>query len=403
MENYLWVGNSQYGEKSIMKKYKNVIFLSSQPLIGHIRNTIYFDDLVNAGFHVEFWCFRKLCNYKYYLPNELKEEFRDFSSKRKLREELGKFSAEDTFVFLESIHTIRAYRVVRMFRDFDLGRLVLYNTFPYEQSYYDHLKRSRSVWQKICDIWRQRRIDKRIAESLFARNVRIALTFCPGCPPGQSLPADRVPLNYIFTGGGDIPEEWRGKPYCLYIEQGFPYHPDLAFHGVDTRGNRFLEYTNAFFRKIEDEYKIPVVIAAHPKSPMKSEDYEGRPFLRGCLEGLIDHAEYVTGHESNAFNYAIIRHKKIALFHDSFLRDKVVHTAWRADKLGSLIGANVYDSENPPEHIEFKCDPEKCDLYSRTYLIGNPGYGNAEIIIRTLSGEKVEPPGPEARTNFERL
>ena len=376
-----------------MKTYRNIIFLSSQPLIPHIKNSIYMKELMEAGFHVEFWCFRKLCNYKYDFPNELTDEFSDFSRKKDLFAALKRFSSDDTFVFLESIHTLSAYSVVKRFRRFDMGTLVLYRTFPYERSFYDGLKRKTSLRKKIGEIWVQHRLNKRIADYLFNRNIRITYKFQSGCEGSAANGTKLIPINYIFTGGKERPEEWRDKPYCLYIEQGWPKNQDLIHHGVNIEGNRFCESCNAFFKKIEDEYGVPVIIAGHPKSPMTSEDFGGRPFIRGCLESLIDGAEYVTGHESTAFNYAVIKHKKLALFHESFLREQVPHIAWRTDKLASLLGVESYDAEALPPHIEFKCAPEKYDRFSRDYLIGDPGRNNAQIIIDTLSGKT---PTPEA-------
>src|SRR5699024_6929850 len=56
------------------------------------------------------------------------------------------------------------------------------------------------------------------------------------------------------------------EKYCLFIDQYFPYHPDGIELGFKLNSNTYYNEMRNFFRFIEENHNIKVVIGLHPRS-----------------------------------------------------------------------------------------------------------------------------------------
>ena len=104
--------------------------------------------------------------------------------------------------------------------------------------------------------------------------------------------------------------------YIVFLDTFFPYHPDLKkFFNVNLEycGNRYNKSLIRFFDFIEEKYKMPVVIAAHPKSNYKSGDFGKREIIRYQTDNLVINSSAVLTHGSNSISYAILADKPMAL------------------------------------------------------------------------------------------
>ncbi|QTQ16755.1 hypothetical protein [Treponema parvum] len=63
---------------------------------------------------------------------------------------------------------------------------------------------------------------------------------------------------------------YNGKPYCVYLDQYFPFHPDiktqLGFDFTDEDKKDFVNDMNKVFEHIRNKYNMDIIIAAHPRA-----------------------------------------------------------------------------------------------------------------------------------------
>lgn len=109
----------------------------------------------------------------------------------------------------------------------------------------------------------------------------------------------------------NIPER-----YAVFCDQYFPYHPDnesFIMGDIDKLATEYYSLMNQYFEYLENEYKVRVVVAAHPKSDYKGNEFNGRPIVKFKTLELVRYADIVIQHSSMSISYAVIFDKPIAL------------------------------------------------------------------------------------------
>jgi len=130
------------------------------------------------------------------------------------------------------------------------------------------------------------------------------------------------------------------EKYILFIDIAFPIHPDIpSFYGVPMgEKQRYLKVMNDFFNNIEKEYKLPVVIALHPKCTYTDEDYGGRRTFKYKTGQLIRDSEMVLTQGSTSTTLAVIYNKPTLFFYTQYMLDYVPKAIckinWYAQSLG---------------------------------------------------------------------
>ncbi len=105
------------------------------------------------------------------------------------------------------------------------------------------------------------------------------------------------------------------KPIAVFLDSYLPFHPDWLYFndGQDIDADRYYGALNNFFDIVENNLKIEVVIAAHPRSdydPLK-DYYKGRKCIKGQTVKLVKESKLVLANFSTAINMASLFHKPI--------------------------------------------------------------------------------------------
>lgn len=93
-----------------------------------------------------------------------------------------------------------------------------------------------------------------------------------------------------------------------------PLHPDTKlFKMKNIKPNIYYPQLCEFFQRVENQYCMPIVIAAHPKAVEYKEKkfFEGREILFNRTAELCQNAHFVLAHDSTSVNYPIAFSKKI--------------------------------------------------------------------------------------------
>ena len=133
--------------------------------------------------------------------------------------------------------------------------------------------------------------------------------------------------------------------YAVFCDNYFPDHPD--FKSIDKveklpDANEYRSSLNRFFTYIEQLYQLKVVIAAHPKSEYKGDEFEGRAIIKYKTNELIKHSEMVFIHSSNSISFAVLADKPIVFItNESYSSMK--QNQIRIAALASLLGLSYYN------------------------------------------------------------
>ncbi|MGL2988125.1 hypothetical protein ACSVH5_11070 [Flavobacterium sp. RSSA_27] len=102
--------------------------------------------------------------------------------------------------------------------------------------------------------------------------------------------------------------------YILFLDEYLPLHPDTVLFNIkNVKVEDYYPELNSYFDRVEKQYGLPVVIAAHPKAiRYKTEDFfNGRKVVFNETAQLTNNAFFVLAHDSTSINYPIASGKKL--------------------------------------------------------------------------------------------
>ena len=168
------------------------------------------------------------------------------------------------------------------------------------------------------------------------------------------------------------------KPYAVFLDQYVPLHPDSQNFkkGVYPRctPEKYYPALNSFFNIFEKNFKMEVIVCAHPKSDYGSgENYlYGRKFIKNKTMHLVENSNIVFAHCSTAISFAILYKKPLVfLLSDEYVRSFDNYTpSVMAKKLNSPC-FNIDDKNNNSKikNINlFKINTKKYKIYKDDYI-----------------------------------
>ena len=245
-----------------------------------------------------------------------------------------------------------------------------------------------SLFDRLCYLWQRR---DRVAATIASRLRRLSLgnaeiVIAGGRVAERSHEASSRVIKahsmdydiYLALKKSDctIPVADQKTEYILYLDEDLVFHQDFAHLGLPylTTAERFFPNISRFFSKIEKQYGIPVIIAAHPRSCYKEEDdyFNGRKIVKGKTPELVKGASLVLAHASTSISFAVLFERPILLLRskdiDRNRRMKLSIQAF-ADKL-SLFSVNIdeIDMDFILDEKVFQLNQHKYMEYSYDYL-----------------------------------
>ena len=101
----------------------------------------------------------------------------------------------------------------------------------------------------------------------------------------------------------------------VFLDEYLPFHPDYGSLGTSSPSGPEDYYPSLcrFFDFLEREYRVRIVIAAHPRARYEDHpDYfGGRPVVKGETLELVRKSGFVISHSSTALNFAVLFHKPV--------------------------------------------------------------------------------------------
>lgn len=151
--------------------------------------------------------------------------------------------------------------------------------------------------------------------------------------PGSRHASRVVPINYADY---DLCEKVRHEKiapviegrYAVFLDSYLPHHPDLNVEGWPAIApNEYYASLISFFDKLEAEYEVKVVIAAHPRADYRTfNPFGGREIYSFQTAELVKDTSFVVVHSSYSQSHAILNAKPIIFIYTSEMLTAYRHT-----------------------------------------------------------------------------
>lgn len=180
------------------------------------------------------------------------------------------------------------------------------------------------------------------------------------------------------------------EKYILFMDAGLAHLPSHEGKKNAIDKEEYLNAMNKFFDRIEKQFSLPVIIAAHPKSEYKENDFNGRQIILYKTSELLKYAELVLAHYSTSLIELVLEKKKVVfLYSKDYMNSDSRTVLENASEYAEMLNASLVDIKEE-QKIEVKYDEEAYERFINRFLICNSKKDkkNAELIVEFL--EKLE-------------
>lgn len=305
--------DSQTGLSESLQKRK-IILIDHEPYTARRGRIFYLDTLMADGFEVEVW---DLSSYFYPTLNLYKSEDSDYvyrlSSWPRIVDQLAGTDVLRTLFVVEVPNHWKHRKLFRLLKE---KRCYTIRISLYEASNLPALPLlKRWKYWEARSIMRYMRI---VGGSVLYKMYRywyhikpydLCLTSREGFPDTRRINQTDYETYQKIKDCSPLISE----PYVVFIDQYFPLHPDFAIYYYKklTGEKQYQQCLNVFFQKIEQKYKVKVVIAAHPKSDYDLFTFQGRKIIKYRSPELIKYARFIIMHTSLAISFVFLFNKPV--------------------------------------------------------------------------------------------
>ena len=176
--------------------------------------------------------------------------------------------------------------------------------------------------------------------------------------------------------------------YILFMDAGLAHLPSHEGKPNAIDKSDYLRTMNAFFEKTEKQYGLPVIVAAHPKSGYREQDFMGRPIILYKTPELLKYAELVLAHYSTSLIELVLQKKKVIfMYSEDYMNSDSRTVLETATEYADMLNAPLIDVKKA-EKIEAHYDEKAYDRFIDRYIVctGKKECSNAQLIIQFLNG-----------------
>jgi hypothetical protein len=149
-------------------------------------------------------------------------------------------------------------------------------------------------------------------------------------------------------------KETATEQYILFLDEYLPLHPDTVLFKIkNVKAEDYYPELNSYFDRVEKQFGMPVVIAAHPKA-IRYEDEDffcGRKVVFNQTALLTKDAFFVLAHDSTSINYPIAFGKKIHFITSENIMNSINGVHRNVLNFANYLGCNCQFMNNNDESI----------------------------------------------------
>lgn len=372
---------------------KKIVILSQAPLTPQIKRNNYIEDFLSVGYKdLEFWDLSQYLHPGMSFVDELHESYVKYAvSLKELKQLLIPIDSVNTIFVLDFDISWSARHIFAELSKSGCSyvRIDMYaNTYLYTS----RIKQLAKLFSKSL---------KSIVKAKMGIIGYRIYAFIHHIPPfkhyysSSSIVSCTDKINhpdyeeFSFTESKQI----CNFNYILFVDTCFGTHPDDVFiykyKNIPANKN-YQESVNHFFSYLEHKYKIPVVIAAHPKSNYRNGEFGGRRIIKYNTKNLVIFADKVILQLCNTISWVVLANKPVT-FITTKDYDSLAHRKKRLRQLVKILGTKVYDIDSVPySEITFsRIEDKKRMSYINTYLTDESTCRKRNIDILKASFESL--------------
>jgi len=380
-----------------MKKRK-IIFIDFTPITQNRKELFCLNIFEENGFDVEYWTLYPYYHPKIQYPDELSStNYFLLKSLDDMETRLSDIDPKNALVIVESCSYI--YRAC--FRLLAQYNIVTTRIYPF--SGISNLK--MNLKGKIRRVLSSNPIPKgidflkeKVLYKLYKKKYGIPdkmIVFSSSQPrTGVINHPDYNNYLKIKNDKDQIVEE----KYIVFIDIYFPLHPDFIIYKnkkIDKDPSTYRQSLNKFFDYVENRYKMPVIIAAHPKSLYKGDEFGNRKIIVYQTCKLVKNSELVITHLSTSTAFAILFNRPtVFIITDGMAKDSKLF--YKLKCYAKQLHKNVYNIDHDDfSKFDFSdFNPTDRNHYIYTYLTTpeTENLSNKDLIIKeyTTLFEKLQ-------------
>lgn len=377
-----------------MNYHKNkIIFLREGTLTTSIAKMYLLKEMEEAGYEIELWRLNFLRKIHHNLPDEI--EWNNYYSINSYVEFKDKICSYDP------THTLIVSSVSPVFFNRKIYKLLTIKHIPYfslvifgsaiENPNYSLRERielafSSNILPKIkptIENWYMKYIYEKFYHINFKHHI-------VSCHNPREIAINSNDYN-AYLSNRNFTSSIINEKYIVFIDVFYPLHPELpsVYHFHNPNKQPYLKSINHFFDFIEEKYKLPIVIALHPKSTYSEKDFNGRKTYKYQTDILVKYADYVLTHISTSTTLAVIYNKPTLFLYPQYMLDNtpkyVKKILWLAKSLGKKA-LNIDEIQNNDlEILPFDEKYRYFCIYNYMTTKENENKTNKEIIISILN------------------
>lgn len=308
-------------------RFDKIIYIRYMPLTKKIYTDFYMEEVEKAGLEVEYWDLTAL----FFKSSSFMEDASDLVNTKKINSYLEleqniKSEPMLSKVLFISIMTFEG-RIIKLYKLLTKYNCQLSvfgrNMFPVasSKSFLQNIKHIRL--STIVNRFKTKKLIKLVNEG---KIKKYDIVFLGGSLGWQGIGV--IDLNYlkgieqVKVNSDDYDnylllknqDSVSSDNYILFLDEYLPLHPDTVLFNIkNIKEEDYYPQLNDYFDRVEKQFNLPVVIAAHPKAiRYKTEDFfNGRKVVFHETVELTKNAAFVIAHDSTSINYPIAFNKKI--------------------------------------------------------------------------------------------
>lgn len=350
----------------------NIVFINHEPFTKRQRELFYIEQFLATGFNIEVWDLSQYVFKGINVVDTLEDEsytvkidsYNDLCSKMSI------IDVRATVFVVECVDCWNTRKIYRLLSDYScyMVRIDFYANTDLKEKFSDKLSRFLSPAFLVVLRGKVNSIATRLYKKIYSiKGFDRYLS--------SSSLVDRTDKinhpdyeNYRFKEHIPI----LSYDYIVFCDNYFPYHPDFKYFHKYKKVPSDKEYQsilNHFFSFLEEKYKMPVVIAAHPKAKYQGHEFENRKIIKYQTDNLVINSSMVVLHASNSISYAILSDKPFIFITTNGYSQLCIYQQ-RLDILASSLRKKVYnvDIANYDDINPKPVDEKVKDFYVYTYL-----------------------------------
>lgn len=349
-------------------RFEKVIYIRYMPLTKKIYSDFYMQEVIDAGLSVEYWditpLFFKENSYLENSSNLINTKV--FNSYLEIEEQI-KLEPILSKVLFVSIMTFEG-RVKKLYQIFTKYNCILSvfgrNMFPVAsrpRTAFGILKRFRFSY--VLNYIKLRRLVKLLKQGKIKKYDYAFIGGDLGWQGiGRVTEDDLIHTKKIKVNSDDYDNYLLLKDkkfaveheYILFLDEYLPLHPDtILFNIKNVKAEDYYPLLNKYFDRVEKQFNMPVIIAAHPKAARyKNEDFfSGRKVVFNETAQLTNSAYFVLAHDSTSINYPICFNKKIHFITSKSIMSGIEEVHRNVIHFANYLGCNYQIMDNVDEKI----------------------------------------------------